>query len=139
MSVAILIIAHAPLGNAVLTVATGTLGQLPLPCAVLDVEPDCEPEAQRRRASELATEIDQGDGVLVLTDLYGSTPSNIACSLLLQAGRRVVSGLSLPMLIRTLNYGDLALDALTEKAVSGGRDGIVATQPPPGEGQLRHA
>lgn len=139
MSVALIIIAHAPLGTAVLNVATGTLGQLPLPCAVLDIEPDCDPDEQRRYASELAARLDVGDGVLVLTDLYGSTPSNIASSLLLQQKRRVVSGLSLPMLIRTMNYGDLDLDALTDKAVSGGRDGVVVMQPPPGEGHLRHA
>ena len=67
-----------------------------------------------------------GDGVLVLTDLYGSTPSNIACKLRRHGHVRVVSGVNLPMLIRVLNYPDLDLDSLKEKALSGGRDGVLS-------------
>jgi len=62
--------------------------------------------------------------VLVLTDLYGSTPSNIAQKLIAQRNVHVVSGLNLSMLIRILNYPQLPLLELSEKAVSGGKDGI---------------
>ncbi len=124
MSVALLIIAHAPTGSALLEAATTTLGSLPLPLAVLDIEPDADPQQIQQQAEQLLAELDQGDGVLLLTDLYGSTPSNIA-SRLLQPGRLLLSGLSLPMLIRTMNYATLPLDELAQKAADGGRDGIL--------------
>jgi PTS system ascorbate-specific IIA component len=70
-------------------------------------------------------QLDQGDGVLVLTDIYGSTPSNIASHLSSRPGVQVVAGLNLPMLLRVLNYARLDLATLAEKAVSGGREGVV--------------
>ena len=70
-------------------------------------------------------QLDEGDGVLVLTDAYGSTPSNIACRLGARRQVAVVTGLNLPMLLRVLNYPALPLDELKEKAVSGGRDGVL--------------
>jgi PTS system ascorbate-specific IIA component len=66
-----------------------------------------------------------GHGVLILTDLYGSTPGNIAKNLLVDSGFKLVSGMNLPMLIRILNYPELDLEAMAEKAVSGGKDGIL--------------
>jgi PTS system ascorbate-specific IIA component len=57
--------------------------------------------------------------------MYGSTPSNIACRLHAQANVRVVGGINLPMLVRILNYPRLSLDELVDKAVSGGRDGVL--------------
>ena len=72
-----------------------------------------------------ARALDDGDGVLVLTDLYGSTPSNIAASLLGTGAVQVVAGLNLPMLIRVLNYPAEDLPALADKAVSGGNRGIL--------------
>ena len=125
MSVSLLIIAHAPLGKAILDVAIGTLGHNPINTSVLDIVRDTEPDITRIQAQRLAEELDEGDGVLVLTDIYGSTPSNIACSLLDKENVRIVTGLSLPMLFRVMNYANLDLIGLTEKAVSGGHDGIM--------------
>lgn len=125
MSVSLLIIAHAPLGNAVLEVASGTLGHNPMNTAVLDIVRDTEPDITRIQAQRLAEELDEGDGVLVLTDIYGSTPSNIACSLLQKENVRIVTGLNLPMLFRIMNYANLDLPNLTQKAVSGAHDGIM--------------
>ncbi|CAK0770012.1 hypothetical protein CCP3SC15_4060003 [Gammaproteobacteria bacterium] len=76
----------------------------------------------------MAGSLDQGDGVLVLTDMYGSTPSNIACRLDSEKVR-IVAGVNLPMLIRVLNYSYLSLEDLTNKAISGGRDGIIHCRP----------
>ena len=64
----------------------------------------------------------------VLTDMYGSTPSNIACRLT-GTHTKVVAGINLPMLIRVLNYPRLTLTELAEKALSGGRDGIMYCVP----------
>ena len=139
MSVGLLIITHAPFGEATLKATFGTLGQLPLTTRVMDLIPDCDLEKERQRAKELLDELDQGDGVLILTDLYGATPSNIACS---QIGEEapyiLVSGLSLAMLIRVMNYAKLDLARLAEKAVSGGHCGIFQHPPLAQQEQLNH-
>ncbi|TPW17146.1 MAG: PTS system ascorbate-specific IIA component [Halothiobacillaceae bacterium] len=62
----------------------------------------------------------------MLTDIYGSTPSNIASALLTDTHMRAVAGLNLPMLIKVFNYPRLGIEALAQKAAEGGRDGIVA-------------
>jgi len=139
MSVSLLIIAHAPLGQSVLDAATGTLGHNPLKTAVLDVERSDEPDIAIIQAQRLVEELDQGDGVLVLTDIYGSTPSNIACSLLQRENIRIITGLNLPMLIRVMNYADLDLPSLTDKAFSGGHDGILRHEPDLTRGSCTHA
>jgi PTS system ascorbate-specific IIA component len=69
--------------------------------------------------------LDQGHGILILTDMFGSTPSNIACAVSDRTDIRVVSGLNLPMLIRVLNYPALNLEELEIKALSGGQEGVV--------------
>jgi PTS system ascorbate-specific IIA component len=99
-------------------------GDMPLPIRVVPVAIDASPEALLLKARSLVADINDGDGVLVLTDMYGSTPSNIAFGLLQPGDIHVVSGVNLPMLIRTLNYPSLNLAALTQKAISGGQEGI---------------
>ena len=77
--------------------------------------------------TEALVELDKGQGVLILTDMYGATPSNIACASTTQTVE-IVAGLNLPMLIRVLNYPGLSLADLMKKAVSGGREGIMLYQ-----------
>lgn len=125
MTVGLLIISHNHIGAELLNTASATLGVCPLATAVLPVMPDSDPEALVVKARRMVTELDQGDGVLVLTDVYGSTPSNIANRLSDCKQVRVVAGLNLPMLIRVLNYPRLSLAELVEKAISGGRNGIL--------------
>ncbi|PKM45937.1 MAG: PTS fructose transporter subunit IIA [Gammaproteobacteria bacterium HGW-Gammaproteobacteria-1] len=123
--VGILLVTHDPLGKVLLSTADAILGHCPLPVEVLTVPLDADPELTAAEARRMATKLDRGAGVLVLTDLYGSTPGNIACSLLEWEQVRVVSGLNLPMLLRVCNYHALDLEHLTEKAASGGRDAIL--------------
>jgi PTS system ascorbate-specific IIA component len=126
MSVAILLITHGSLGSELLRIASGIFGTCPTRAEAVDVENDapCDPliEDAERRAAHL----DEGDGVLVLTDLYGSTPANLAVTLL---GRRdhirVLAGVNLPMLVRALSYAGLDLDQVVDKALKGGRDGVL--------------
>lgn len=125
MKVGILVIAHDELGNVMLETVKGTLGYLPLTALSLAVSRDQDPDLLRQQASELCDQANSGDGVLVLTDMYGSTPSNVACSLQGLPDIRVISGINLPMLIRVFNYADLELEALANKAVSGGQDGVM--------------
>jgi mannose PTS system EIIA component len=139
MSVSLLIIAHAPVGQSILDAATGTLGCNPLKTSVLDVERNVEPDIAIIQAQRLVEELDTGNGVLVLTDIYGSTPSNIACSLLQRENIRIVTGLNLPMLIRVMNYAALDLPSLSDKAFSGGHDGIIQRDPEHARENRNHA
>jgi len=127
MSVAILLITHEGLGRPLIAAAERMLGGLPLPVAALDVPFDADPEAMLVAASGAMRRIDQGDGVLILSDLYGATPANIARrAAFLGSPVRRVAGLSLPMLLRALNYPDLDLDAMAKAAVAGARLGVIA-------------
>lgn len=125
MSVGVLLITHDGIGSAVLQAATRMLGGLPLRAEALPVAFEVDVAALNEAAIERARALDDGDGVLVLTDLYGSTPSNIAASLAGKGAVRVVAGLNLPMLVRVLNYPADDLPTLADKAVSGGNRGIL--------------
>lgn len=125
MSIGLLIITHNQIGAELLDTAVNMLGYCPLLAETLAIRTDSNPDRVRARAAELTEELDQGDGVLVLTDMFGSTPSNIATSLRCTGRVTVVSGINLPMLVRVLNYPHLSLDSLTAKALTGGSDGIL--------------
>ncbi len=125
MSVALLTITHDHIGANLLATAQGMLMSCPLATAHLEVPLTADPDYILRQAQGLAQELNGGDGVLILTDIYGATPTNIALRLLAEPNVRVISGLNLPMLIRVLNYPGLDLDGLAAKALSGGRDGIM--------------
>ncbi len=138
MTVGVLIITHGDLGDALLAVITRMLGGCPLPTRVLAVREEGDCDRLRALAGDWMGELDGGDGVLVLTDLFGSTPANIAASLEGRTPVRAVCGVNLPMLVRVFNYPGLPLDALAEKAYGGGRDGIMQCRRPgvPGEAPI---
>jgi len=125
VNVGVLLITHGDIGSVLLKSANDVLGICPMSTTIISAASDCDPAQVLESAIQAVQEMDCGDGVLVLTDLYGATPSNIACRLRELHDVRVVSGLNLPMLIRVLNYPDLDLDELMQKAVTGGRDGVV--------------
>ncbi|MEJ2620070.1 MAG: PTS sugar transporter subunit IIA [Candidatus Thiodiazotropha sp.] len=130
MTIGLLLITHSRIGDALLETVKKMFEDLSLPIRTLSVSTECNPDQIKPEARQLVEKLDRGDGVLVFTDMYGSTPSNIAYSLAERGRVNVVSGLNLPMLIRTLNYPDLDLKSLTEKAVSGGREGIHCCERP---------
>ena len=126
MAVSILTITHGNLGCELIDTTKSMLNSpLPLACKSLSVTNTCNTDELLAMAQKLCTEIDEGDGVLVLTDIFGSTPSNICNKIDAITNVRVLAGLSLPMLIRTMNYPNLNLDKLAEKALSGAHDGII--------------
>ncbi len=126
MSVGLLMITHQPFGADLLRVATEILGGLPQGVEAMEVVNDVPCEVSTAEALKRLERLDAGDGVLILTDIYGSTPANIAVALLTTRDRlRVIAGLNLPMLLRALTYTSLALDAVAEKALQGGRDGVL--------------
>lgn len=125
MNVNVILITHDEIGNAILSAATNTLGELPLPATVVSVAQNTDPEDLIPRLINITECFGKDCGILVLTDIYGSTPSNIAQQLHNNHNIRIVSGLNLPMLIRVMNYPTLSLNELAEKAFSGGRDGVI--------------
>lgn len=125
MTVSILTITHGKVGHEFLVTAQSILGTLPLSCKALSVSDRCDPDELLDKAKKLCAELDQGDGILVLTDIYGSTASNICNKLNNTTHVHVLAGMSLPMLIRSMNYPKLSLVKLVEKAKSGAHDGII--------------
>lgn len=125
MTIGVLLVSHELLGQAMLDISVKTLSICPLATRVLGVPLDDDPDALAIRAEKMMTELNSGDGVLILTDLCGATPSNIACRFAHLDDVRVVSGLNLSMLIRVLNYPQLSLTEIAERAVGGGRQGIM--------------
>lgn len=130
MSVGLLLITHQPLGADLVGIASRILGDRPAGLETIEVVNDVPREELLADARRRLERLDQGDGVLVLTDLYGSTPANVAVALLAGEERlRVIAGVNLPMLLRALNYAELDLDAVAEKALQGGRNGVVLCSP----------
>jgi len=130
MSVGILLLTHPGIGAALCAVAEVLLRRLPLPVEVVEVPFDGDPQALLPVASAALRRVDGGAGVLVLTDLYGASPSNLAVRLMhLGTPVRLVSGVNLPMLLRAMNYPELALDALADAAGAGARNSVIHDAP----------
>jgi PTS system ascorbate-specific IIA component len=126
MACGILLITHPGVGASILSVATSLLRQLPLKAEAFEVPLDADLEALLPLASAALRRVDGGEGVLVLTDLYGASPSNLAGQLSrLGTPVRRVSALSLPMLLRIMNYSEQALDELPATAAAGTRNGAI--------------
>jgi len=125
MTIGVLLVSHESLGYTMLDISVKILSVCPLATRVLSVPLDDDLDILAERAEKMVIELDCGDGVLVLTDLCGATPSNIACRLVRVANVMVVAGLNLPMLIRVLNYPELSLTEMAERAVDGGRQGVM--------------
>lgn len=126
MACGILLITHPGIGSALLSVATGLLRQLPLKTEAFEVPFDADLDALLPQASAALRRVDTGDGVLVMTDLYGASPSNLARRVA-QLGTPVrrVSALSLPMLLRVMNYPEQGLQDLPATAAAGTRNGAI--------------
>lgn len=125
--VGLLIITHNNVGGALFDAATSVLGSCPLPFEILPVSENCDPEERYQKAQKYLEKLNRSDGILVVTDMYGSTPSNIATRLAADKVT-IITGMNLPMLVRIMNYPDLDLDKLANKAVSGGQTGVIIVE-----------
>jgi Phosphotransferase system, mannose/fructose-specific component IIA len=126
MTCGILLVTHPGIGSSLLAVATRLLRQLPLKTEAFEVPFDADLDVLLPQASAALRRVDGGDGVLVLTDLYGASPSNLASALArLGTPVRRVSALSLPMLLRVMNYPEQGLDQLPATAAAGTRNGAI--------------
>ncbi len=123
--IGILIVSHGALGESLIHAASHVLGKRPLRVRQVGVTVHDDPEAILPLARELVRQVDDGSGVLVLTDIYGATPGNIAMQLLEKGRVAGVSGVNLPMFVRALTYRDQPLEVVVEKALLGGHEGVV--------------
>jgi PTS system ascorbate-specific IIA component len=124
MSVGILLVSHQGVASTMLHTATRIWHEAPIKTDYIEVEFDADIKQTVLRVEEKLSLLDEGDGVLVLTDLVGATPCNLVSSIS-HPNTVVVSGLNLPMLIRTHNYADRELNELAFLAVEGGQRGIA--------------
>lgn len=127
--IGILIVAHGSLGESLIQCATHVMGGRPPLLTPLDVTDCPDMMAMTASAQHLIKELDQGEGVLMLSDIYGATPCNTACRLLYPGRVEGIAGVNLPMLIRALTYRHEPLDTLVVKALSGGHEGILHISP----------
>ena len=130
MSVGLLLVTHDGVGSILLETACNMLGRCPVRAGSLAVALAADADEMRAVAARQVALLDDGDGVLVLTDMYGSTPSNVAASLAREGRVVVVAGVNLPMLVRVMNYPEETLGVLADKAVSGGNRGILICNGP---------
>ena len=123
--IGILIISHENLGDSLVKCATHIIGEKLQQVMFLSVFAHDNPDNIVVNARKLVSQIDIGDGVLVLSDIYGATPCNIACQLIKPGKVECLTGVNLPMLIRALTYRSEPLKVMVEKAASGGKSGIL--------------
>jgi PTS system ascorbate-specific IIA component len=127
--IGILIIAHGTLGESLIHCASHVLNKRPTRLRQLGITAQDDPVLLLPQARALVKELDDGSGVLILSDMYGGSPSNIAAKLLVPGRVEGVAGVNLPMVIRALTYRDRPLATLITKAVSGGCEGVVRIPP----------
>ncbi|MES2632018.1 MAG: PTS fructose transporter subunit IIA [Pseudomonadota bacterium] len=123
---AILIIAHAPLAHALRQCALHVFPDCGALVAAIDVQPNMPPEETLHTARIAMKQLgDEDRGILVLTDIFGATPSNVAQKLVDGVKSRLITGVNLPMLLRSVSYRAESLDALVSRAVIGGTQGVM--------------
>lgn len=119
----LLIVTHGNYGDALINSARHVLGYQPKQCAALTVKhSDADADLHIERSIKA---LEMGLGVLILTDIYGATPSNMITKHLEDGNIAAVAGINLPMLIKCINYQDQGLAILSQKAIAGGREGVV--------------
>ena len=123
--IGVLIVTHGDIGTSLLTSASQILGAEQKQVATLSVWRADDLDDLVLRARELMDSLDSGDGVLVLTDIFGATPGNVVSRLLRDGRIEGVSGVSLPMLLRVLTSRNGSLAGAVKRALSGGSEGLV--------------
>jgi PTS system ascorbate-specific IIA component len=123
--VGILLLTHAPLGQAfIAAVAHVFRGQIERVEAI-DVQADQDLAEVHALARAAIARLDDGSGVLVITDIKGGTPSNCCNNLAVPGQVEVIAGISLPMLLRAITYRRDTLDVVVEMALAGAQNGAV--------------
>lgn len=129
--IGILIIAHGNLGDSLIGCMTHVLGKRPDGIAAMQVAGTDSPRELVPSAQRMVAALDEGDGVLIITDIFGASPSNLACKLLIPGKVEAVAGANVPMLIRAITYRSRGMETLLKRVVSGGCEGVfhIAADP----------
>jgi mannose PTS system EIIA component len=123
--IGILLITHGTLGESLIQTAIHVTNKRPARLRQLGITAQDDPLLLLPQARAVVRELDDGSGVLILTDMYGGSPANISAKLVVPGKVEAVAGVNLPMLIRALTYRDKSLDVMITKAVSGGCEGVL--------------
>ncbi|GMR04100.1 MAG: PTS fructose transporter subunit IIA [Gammaproteobacteria bacterium] len=129
--IGLLILAQSDLGKGMIEAVEHTFGRRPPQLEVLGVDYSQTPEQIENTIEQYLSKVNLGDGVLILADIYGATHTNVACRRLQRGHIELITGVNLPMLLRVLNYRNLGMDDLIDKALSGGCGGIVCAASSP--------
>jgi PTS system mannose-specific IIA component len=140
---AILVIAHAPLANALRQCALHVFPDCDATVMAIDVQPNLSPDETlhtARIALDQLMQVQGVKGVLVLTDIFGATPSNVAQKLVDGVRTRLITGVNLPMLLRSVSYRHEPLETLVSRAMVGGTQGVmqVAVTAPQNQPRRKH-
>jgi PTS system mannose-specific IIA component len=125
----IFIVAHAPLAQALKACAMHVYPECAAEVLALDVKADDTPEQSLQAAQQLWVDVPNGD-VLVLTDVLGATPANVAQQWARERKAKIIAGVNLPMLLRSVCYRHEPIEGLVQRAMTGGALGVVEISPP---------
>lgn len=123
--IGLFLITHTSYGESLIQCACHVLNRRPPQIVQLGISAQDDPLDVLPLAQNLLQLVDSGEGVMVMTDIYGATPANIAMKLLEPGRIEGVAGVNLPMLLRALTYRDKDMETLLARATTGGRDGIL--------------
>lgn len=129
--IGIFIIAHGNLGDSLIQCMTHLLGKRPDGITSLQVTGTDDARSLLPTAQRLVAAVDEGEGVLVITDIFGSTPSNLACKLLIPGRVEGVAGANVPMLVRAVTYRTRGMEVMLKRVVSGGCEGVFHIEADP--------
>jgi PTS system ascorbate-specific IIA component len=126
-----LILSHGGYGECLIQTVTHMLGDKPTAVRALGFTKQADLHLLEGLARAAICEVDQGQGVLILTDMFGATPCNLA-AMLVEPGRvEAIAGVNAPMLVRAINYRDEPLQVVLGKALAGGASGILSVPAAP--------
>jgi len=128
--IGLLILGQKEMAAGLIASAAHTFGARPPALEAAGVDFLQAPEALAQMIAQQVKRLDQGDGVLILADVFGTTHTNLACRLLKRGHVELITGVNVPMLLRVLNYRHLRMDDLIDRALSGGCGGIVCAANP---------
>ena len=134
----ILIVAHAPLASALRACVLHVFPDAADAVAALDVQPNMPPEESLAQARTLLSQSGLRQ-TLVVTDVFGATPCNVAQRLVDGVNSKLLTGVNLPMLLRTVSYRHESLDALVSRAMIGATQGVIQVAVTAPQNQARRA
>jgi len=129
--IGVLIVAHDSLGESLVRAVTHVLGARPAQFEVMSVAASDDPLLLLPAARAAVDRLETGDGVVVFSDIFGATPSNLAGKLVRPGRVELIAGVNLPMLVRAFTYRTRGMDTLVKKAISGGCEGVLHVEVDP--------